>query len=419
VGYKPNYINNVDIFRVDTSVNYVAKVINTEVIQGKVRIFFNITDNNGKTYVYANKPKFDKIWCSFSEKLDNKDLPVKNHQIFHSTEKDTVANAFAFVLDHSGSMGDMRVLTVQNALSNFLTNGIKPEDAFAAIKYDNHVVVEVPLTKDENKLMSDFKVNGISEYGGTSAINDAMDKAIDLLDAAGNFANKAVVMFTDGVDNASKISQAEVISKAKSKGIKVFAIDFGAAANADHMSTIAAKTGGCYYHIYSSNEFNMIFTDIYKRMKNVYILEYTPSSFGQSMFRMVLCNNGKKIEMQSPVNYEPSKGYSILVNIKFDNNKSIIKSTYKSEIERLADLMNKFPDLKFEIQGHTENVGSAKNNMSLSQKRADAVKNELIKKGVDKLRLSAKGYGGTVPIADNKTKEGRLLNRRTELVVVE
>jgi flagellar motor protein MotB len=419
VGYKPNYISNVDLFRVDDAINYQIKVINTEVRNGKVRVYFNITDDKGKAYVRANQDKWDKVWCQFQEKYGNEVLTIKNYQLFGTTERDSIPNAFAMVLDHSGSMGDMRVLTVQNAVSNMFTSGVQSEDAFAAIKYDNKVVVEMPLTKDENLLMSQFKVNGITEYGGTTAINDGIDKAIEILDAANSFTNKAVIVYTDGMDNASKISQSEVIAKAKEQNIKIFAIDFGANTDNKYMPEIAKQTGGCYYHIYSTNEFNSVFTDIYKRMKNVYIFEYTPSFFGQLEFKLAICNNKSKIEMVDSIGYEPVKGNFISININFDSGKSNVKSQYSSEIERLAKIIKKDPKHKFEIQGHTDDVGDAKSNLSISQKRAEAVKNELVKKGIEKSRLSAKGFGESAPKADNKTKEGKIINRRIELVVMD
>ena len=63
VGYQQDFVNNVDIFRLDTAIHYTTKVLNTEVKNGKVRIYLNITDDKGKAYVYANQAKFDKIWC--------------------------------------------------------------------------------------------------------------------------------------------------------------------------------------------------------------------------------------------------------------------------------------------------------------------------------------------------------------------
>ena len=77
------------------------------------------------------------------------------------------------------------------------------------------------------------------------------------------------------------------------------------------------------------------------------------------------------------------------------------------------------PSMVIEIGGHTDNVGSEALNQQLSQKRAQAVVDYMILAGLDASRLRAKGYGESVPIADNSTNEGRAKNRRTEFEIVE
>jgi outer membrane protein OmpA-like peptidoglycan-associated protein len=102
------------------------------------------------------------------------------------------------------------------------------------------------------------------------------------------------------------------------------------------------------------------------------------------------------------------------LNIQYDTDKAVIKPVYFKEVEKVADFMKKHPQLKGSIEGHTDNVGSAGYNVKLSQRRAEGVANMLVEKyGIDGSRLSAKGYGMTRPLTDNKTKEGRQKNRRT------
>ncbi len=105
----------------------------------------------------------------------------------------------------------------------------------------------------------------------------------------------------------------------------------------------------------------------------------------------------------------------VTLNVQFDTNKAVVKPAYEKDIQELADAMAGHPELKIMIEGHTDNVGALKYNMNLSQKRAEAVKNVLVKKyKIDPARLTAKGFGPTKPIADNKTKAGKQQNRRVE-----
>jgi outer membrane protein OmpA-like peptidoglycan-associated protein len=81
-------------------------------------------------------------------------------------------------------------------------------------------------------------------------------------------------------------------------------------------------------------------------------------------------------------------------------------------------LLNENPSLKIEISGHTDNVGKPADNLLLSNNRAKAVVNYLISKNIPASRLIANGFGETKPVADNRTEEGKALNRRTEMKVV-
>jgi OOP family OmpA-OmpF porin len=81
-------------------------------------------------------------------------------------------------------------------------------------------------------------------------------------------------------------------------------------------------------------------------------------------------------------------------------------------LDSVAQYLKASPAVALEIQGHTDNIGGAASNLALSQHRAEAVKTYLVSAGIDAKRLTAKGFGLTVPVSDNATPEGRARNRR-------
>tara|TARA_B100000508_G_scaffold140085_1_gene139996 strand:- start:89027 stop:91081 length:2055 start_codon:yes stop_codon:yes gene_type:complete len=107
-----------------------------------------------------------------------------------------------------------------------------------------------------------------------------------------------------------------------------------------------------------------------------------------------------------------------LNNIFFDFGKASLKEESFYELDRLYNLMSKNGKMQIEIGGHTDNVGSADYNKKLSNERAEAVVNYLVKKGIEKGRLTFNGYGPDKPVATNETEEGRALNRRVEFKIV-
>lgn len=112
------------------------------------------------------------------------------------------------------------------------------------------------------------------------------------------------------------------------------------------------------------------------------------------------------------------KPVTIRLEVLFDFDKSVVKPEYYPEIKEVADFMKQYPMTDTVIEGHTDSIGTNAYNLSLSQRRAEAVRQVLIDQfKVDASRLTSVGYGEERPIADNRTAEGRHLNRRVVAVV--
>jgi OOP family OmpA-OmpF porin len=110
--------------------------------------------------------------------------------------------------------------------------------------------------------------------------------------------------------------------------------------------------------------------------------------------------------------------YCITLHTEFDVDKTEIRPEYRDEIAKVGNFMKQYPTTTAVIEGHSDNVGDAEYNRGLSQRRAESVVNHLVEVyGIDRTRLTAKGYGMANPVADNATDAGRQANRRIEAII--
>ena len=115
----------------------------------------------------------------------------------------------------------------------------------------------------------------------------------------------------------------------------------------------------------------------------------------------------------------PPKPAPVFENIYFNENKTNIDPVAAKALDRDGAMLKENPDIKVEIGGHTDSLGSEKANQKISEKRAESVKKYLMDKfNIPGDRMIVKGYGSKKPIADNGTKEGRAKNRRVELKII-
>jgi outer membrane protein OmpA-like peptidoglycan-associated protein len=111
---------------------------------------------------------------------------------------------------------------------------------------------------------------------------------------------------------------------------------------------------------------------------------------------------------------EVAKFTGVIYGIQFAPAKAVIRKPSRRVLDRAVAVLKNYPDLRLEISGHTDNKGTRDKNVALSQARADSVKAYLVSKGIDASRIQTRGAGPDEPIAPNKTKRGRTLNRRIE-----
>ena len=385
-----------------------------------IRVYVHFLDSGGTYYTGALSGKYKSWWCEISDEFDGRRQPIKKYTLRELTEDERLPHAIALVMDHSGSMGDERALVVQEAADLFVSRK-KAEDAIALIKYDNNVGIEAPLLADAGQLRSRLQKTGLQGYGNLTAILNGINAGLQQVATADPAARKAVVVFTDGVDNSSTIAKDSIIAMARRTNTAVCAVDFGYGIQDGFLKEIAEATGGSYHRMYSTNEFDDVFEDIYRRLHNYYVLEFTPLEYGLHTLRLKLCLPSDTVTATAVYDNTPDIGTTALLDVNFDSDKSAIKQSDVPSINNVYALMKAHPSLSIELHGHTDNTNRTDDpdyNLKLSQRRAEAVKEYLVKKGIAPERIKAVGFGDTRPVADNANNDGRAANRRTEFVIV-
>jgi outer membrane protein OmpA-like peptidoglycan-associated protein len=137
-------------------------------------------------------------------------------------------------------------------------------------------------------------------------------------------------------------------------------------------------------------------------------LDTKVAGIGNHAARETMANNGYAIHKRSAGNLD---------NILFDFDRFELKPRYYSDLDEIAAILRQNPEAKIEINGHTDNVGTAAYNQRLSEKRAGTVKNYLVRKGIEKDRLFPRGFGFMMNAAPNENEVGRALNRRVEIIL--
>jgi len=434
----------------------------------------HLMDREGNYYFGASEPEWKHIWCSLILKsyISGEIAQVKNFVVEEYKSNDQIPNAIALVLDHSGSMGETRAMALQYGAEIFIKQK-REKDAIALIKYDDKIGVEVPLTANVNRLVADLKKEGLKGYGSSTALLDAVGKGVSILKNAKGYGRKAVVILTDGMENASFMNKGQVIKNANGEDINVYTVGFGDYVSENYLKAIASYTEGSFYQIYKTQDFRWIFDDIYKKMRNYYNIKFKTSQKGEYTTLLSICYDKQRRDSiyttfsNVPINYnliddmtdaefvpsinppktityevEDFKAYSdsiikdivpkkeyekrIIIdfgninfpNIQFEYDQTLIIAGTEKGIEEVSAFMKKYPEIRIQINGHTDNLGDEKKNQELSEARAKKVKELLTKLGTNSSRVHAAGYGESMPIFDNNSDEGRAKNRRVEFEII-
>lgn len=274
-------------------------------------------------------------------------------------------------------------------------------------------------------------LNEVAESGGTTPLSKAMTAA------AGDFeklsgARNALIIISDGVENGgSSVEKANLLKEKYGTSLCIYPVLVGDAPEGENLMKKLATIGDCGF--FTTADQLLDSAEMKNFVEKVFLTEKpSPKAVAPAQ---VPAPEPTPIAAPAPKDSDndgvfddkdecpgtpagahvTAAGCWTLDQVLFAHDKALIKPEAYPFLDEVAVILKKNPGMNVSLQGHTDNIGAAAYNMGLSQRRANAVKEYLLTKGISAFRMETDGFGLTKPVASNDTNAGRALNRRVEI----
>ena len=410
---------NIEILK-QTDPKLVLKVLYPRITPSKGFVSFQLGDF---TYFrYLKDVSIDDIEHLILRSADGSECYVDKFRII--PKKDIKRN-YSFILDHSGSMGRKRANELQKSVFNAIKKDLifkkSNNSTYSVYKFDHknrRIVSSNNIFEIEKYMMPANKLKG---FGGGTAIKDAILSGVEDLSLDKESETKIMILFTDGESNSdiSIMPMSDIIKKALDNNINIVTVAFGSHLSKSYLENISSNSGGSLYWIYNENEFEQLFNNVLSDVNLSYDLEFSPCMFGEEIeIELKVKGIDNSIIGKTVFRSPADEGFSIALNILFKNGATSVEEADHEKLNQLVQLMNYKPNMKILVEGHTDKLGSEKQNQWISEKRANSVKNYLLKKGINTNRVQTKGFGFTKPAFSYNGSDINELNRRIEIVII-
>ncbi len=349
---------------------------------------------------------------------DGEEKPVVSIEKIDISERIPVD--FVFLVDVTGTM-QAYINGVKNNIEKFVealrTRGI--EYRLGLILFSDIVEEVHQPTTDVKEFLT--WLNKVFASGGFDEKENALEAIREGINTRWNpAANKVLVLISDAPyhqfgekgNGRTYWDTQSAVENMRNNKVRIFCISSPDLAG---YRQLAEGTRGALYDI--RQPFSRILDQYSTQLTNLYAISYrSDAKTMRDSIEVSILDERKKALVKQLIPIVEIGRKFIIENLLFPTNSAVL-NTKVEELDVLIDFMSKRPSMRIRVEGHTDNVGSASLNQSLSERRAESVKAYIVKGGIDPRRVQTVGYGPTKPIASNSTEFGRSLNRRTEIVI--
>ena len=389
-----------------------------------IRLFVRVLDSNGFVVTNMAAPyKKDGAPDYFPVLTERRGIRRKVREVDIATftvrefgEKDSIPTNIALAIDCSGSMKGAKE-TIDLGTELFIEMK-RSCDNISLTAYHKEIRSVFPLSSDTGAMLREFREYKKYSQGLFTATYDGILKTLQTLKDVPLDQPKVCVVFSDGDENLSTVKIGDIFEYATKHNVSIYCVGFGYAQD-EPLQDLSLYTGGKYYRAYTKKDLLSIFLDIYRSLRNYYLVTYTPPRYeGLHTVDLTVRVPGRDtliargVYDKTPLSpIDPRDEFSKL--ILFAYNESDIDTASYYILDELSDALERFENVVLEVQGHTDNIGTEEYNQILSQSRAESVKSALVNRGVDATRLRTRGMGFMMPMVPNDSEENRAKNRRT------
>lgn len=361
-------------------------------------------------------------------------LPSFEAQQFNKNMYESKADNFLMLFDASSSMSESGKFDIAQALVYRMNETLPELGQTAGLRSFGH---SPKVSKKSTELFYGMEkyfshnlennFEKITEPGGASPIYKALNAAgTDFEGLSGDM--NAVIIITDGLDMKNDaLTSAKALKERYGASICFYPILVGDSPEGEALLKEIATIGECGFYSTGgelltsagmANFVEKVFLD--KKIVQVAPVAPAPKVMPVVPVEKDSDNDGVYDDddqcpgtpIGAPVNLV---GCWMIDNVLFDFDKDVVKPEYYSVLDDVAEVLERNPAMIIELHGHCDSIGTAEYNMGLSMRRANAVKNYLVGKGLLKNRMTTTGFGFDKPVAPNDTSAGRALNRRVEI----
>lgn len=356
---------------------------------------------------------YKELWRAYLTNDLKLPINVDDLSITESNDTTIESYAIALTLDNSPSMTRPRAVRMQRAVQHLLSS-LDTNDLVSVVNFTGRTETQIALTNDHYKALATYAaVEGIDQRAGGTAVYDGIMASLEELAKTPASTDRALIVFTDGEDNTSAYRMEEVIARAKTLNVKIYAIVYGMT-DRRPLDQLTRETGGKIRELTDADSFDKVFLGLYNSLRHTYtvtIKTQAPEEIESVLSAVTTVRTDQKEtdihtsgivqmlpkqDVSIPSDVQTASALVVKMNVNFDD-RAMISPRDVSALDSIATVLIQRADIDVEISNDLHGSSTNSDSAEMALLRTDAIREFLIKRGVAPSRVRSLGDSRLTP----------------------